>query len=46
MLNEAIVHSYFAHPVFQYKLQNYQDHNKELTKYIYQLYADDKEGVK
>ena len=46
MLNEANIHSYFAHPVFQYKLQNYQDHNKELIKYIYQLYADDKEGVK
>ena len=46
MLNESIIHSYFAHPVFQYKLQNYQDHNKGLTKYIHQLYTDDKEGVK
>ena len=46
MVNEGNILSYFAHPIFRYKLQNYEDHNKELTKYIYQLYADDKEGVK
>jgi len=31
----------FAEPVFKYKLENYEDFNKELEKYIYQLKKED-----
>ena len=38
--------TYFPHPIFQYKLDNYEDHNKELSKYIYDLQKEDSKGQK
>ena len=35
----------FPEPVFKYKFDNYEDINKELTKYIYKLYDEDNNGV-
>ncbi len=45
MSNKGDTLNYFSHPVFQYKLENYEEHNKDLSEYIYQLYNEDKEGV-
>ena len=39
------IYEYFPHPVFYYKLLNFEEHNKELEKYIYQLQKDDLKGV-
>ena len=36
---------YFPQPIFQYKVKNYKTHNEDLTKYIYDLYENDKEGL-
>jgi uncharacterized protein (TIGR02466 family) len=38
--------TYFPHPIFQYKLDNNEDHNKELSKYIYDLQKEDSKGQK
>jgi len=38
--------TYFPHPIFQYKLDNYEDHNKEYSKYIYELQKKDSKGQK
>ena len=38
--------TYFPHPIFQYKLDNYEDHNKEYSKYIYELQKEDSKGQK
>ena len=40
------VFEYFPHPIFQYKLENYQSHNKELLEYIYRLREKDAKGQK
>ena len=36
---------YFPQPIFQYKVKNYKTHNEDLSKYIYDLYENDKEGL-
>ena len=38
--------TYFPHPIFQYKLDNYENHNKEYSKYIYDLQKEDSKGQK
>ena len=38
--------TYFPHPIFQYKLDNYENHNKEYSKYIYDLRKEDSKGQK
>jgi|TARA_B110000261_G_C12827009_1_gene254604 hypothetical protein len=45
MSNKGNILSYFSHPIFQYKLENHKEHNRDLAKYIYQLYDEDKDGV-
>ena len=36
--------TYFPHPVFYYKLDNYNSYNVELSKYIYDLQKNDSKG--
>tara|TARA_B100001248_G_scaffold261045_1_gene250968 strand:- start:226 stop:834 length:609 start_codon:yes stop_codon:yes gene_type:complete len=36
---------YFPQPIFHYELDNYKRHNKELSKYIYELQKKDPDGV-
>lgn len=38
------IFEYFPHPVFQYKLENYEKHNEELSNYIYELQKKDLKG--
>ena len=35
----------FPEPIFKYKFDDYKDFNKELSKYIYDLYEKDKKGI-
>lgn len=37
---------FFPDPVFRYKISNHKQHNKDLSKYIYDIYNDDKNGIK
>ena len=43
---EKKLFEYFAHPVFQYKVENYEKHNKALLKYILELNKEDSHGQK
>ena len=36
---------FFPEPVFKYKFEKFKEFNKELEKYIYDLYKKDKQGV-
>ena len=36
---------FFPEPVFKYKVDNYKTFNKELIKYIYELYKSDIDGI-
>ena len=38
--------TYFPHPIFQYKLDNYDNLNKEYSNYIYDLQKEDSKGQK
>ena len=38
--------TYFPHPIFQYKLDNYENHNKEYSQYIHDLQKEDSKGQK
>jgi len=38
------VYDLFPDPIFQYKLENYKETNKELLNYIYELQKNDKVG--
>ena len=40
------IFEYFPHPVFKYKVENYEEQNKELEKYIYELNKKDSVGQK
>ena len=40
------VFEYFPHPVFHYKVENYAQHNEELSNYIYDLQSKDTKGLK
>ena len=46
MSQDKQVHKLFAQPIFQYKVDNYEKHNEDLKKYIYDLYEKDKVGIK
>ena len=35
----------FPEPIFKYKVDNFEDFNKELSKYIYQLKEDDEKKI-
>ena len=44
-MEKKIIHKLFPTPVFQFRIENYKNLNKELTKYIYNLREDDKDGI-
>ena len=44
-MSEKIIHKLFASPVFQFKIENYENLNKQLSDYIYDLKKNDAEGV-
>ena len=35
----------FPEPIFKYQFEDYENINKELVKYIYQLYDEDNKGI-
>ena len=39
------IYKYFPQPVFHYRLENFEKHNRELSNYIYNLNKEDPEGV-
>ena len=43
---EKQVYKLFAQPIFQYKIDNFESHNENLKKYIYDLYEKDKVGIR
>ena len=42
---DKFIHKLFATPVFQFKVKDHEKLNIELSKYIYDLYKNDKEGT-
>ena len=44
-MTNKFVHKLFATPVFQFKVKDHEKLNTELSKYIYDLYENDKEGI-
>ena len=44
-MNNKIIHKLFATPVFQFKVKDHEKLNSDLSKYIYDLYENDKEGI-
>ena len=44
--DEKKVLKLFALPIFHYKLRDHKKHNTNLSKYIYNLYENDKNGLK
>jgi uncharacterized protein (TIGR02466 family) len=45
-MNDDVVYKLFPEPIFKYKLNNFENLNKELSKYIYKLREEDNEGLK
>jgi len=45
-MNDDVVYKLFPEPIFKYKLNNFENLNKELSKYIYKLRDEDNEGLK
>ncbi len=44
-MTDKKIYKLFPSPVFQFKVQNYENLNKQLTQYIYDLHKNDKEGI-
>tara|TARA_B100001248_G_scaffold166292_1_gene125822 strand:+ start:238 stop:852 length:615 start_codon:yes stop_codon:yes gene_type:complete len=44
-MSEKIIHKLFVSPVFQFKIENYETLNKQLSEYIYDLKKNDAEGI-
>ena len=44
-LIEKKIFKFFPQPIFHYKVENFEKHNENLSKYIYDLYKDDKDGL-
>jgi len=44
-MSNKFIHKLFATPVFQFKVKDHERLNTELSKYIYDLYENDKEGT-
>ena len=44
-MEDKNIYKLFPQPVFKYRLNNYEEHNKALLNYIYELYNKDKVGV-
>ena len=45
MSEKKILYKLFPEPVFHYKLDNFEQHNKDLLVYIYDLYEKDNSGI-
>ena len=45
MIDNKETLSFFPQPVFKYKVDNFKEYNKKLSKYIYDLNKDDKDGI-
>ena len=41
-----IIHKLFPSPVFQFKIENHEEMNKQLIEYIYGLKKEDDQGIK
>ena len=41
-----IIHKLFPSPVFQFKIENHEEINKQLIEYIYGLKKEDNQGIK
>ena len=41
-----IIHKLFPSPVFQFKIENHEEINKQLIEYIYGLKKEDDQGIK
>ena len=44
-MSDKIIHKLFATPVFQFKIKGYEKINSDLSKYIYNLYENNKKGI-
>jgi len=45
-MSDKVIYRLFPEPIFKYKLNNFKNLNKELSKYIYELRDKDNEGLK
>ena len=45
-LIEKKILKFFPQPIFHYKVENFEKHNENLSKYIYELYKNDKDESK
>ena len=45
-MSDKVIYRLFPEPIFKYKLNNFENLNKELSKYIYKLRDEDNEGLK
>ena len=45
-MSKVKTHKLFPVPIFEYKIQNHDELNKKLEKYIYDLKKKDPEGIK
>jgi len=45
-MEEKIIHKLFPSAVFQFKVQNFEKLNKQLSEYIYELKKSDESGIK
>ena len=45
-MNDDVVYKLFPEPIFKYKLNNFKNLKKKLSKYIYKLKDEDNEGLK
>ena len=44
-MSDKKVLKFFPQPIFHYKVDNYEEHNENLSKYIYDLYKEDEKGL-
>ena len=45
-MNDNIIFRLFPEPIFKYKINNFENLNEKLSKYIYKLKEEDREGLK
>lgn len=44
-MSDKFIHKLFATPIFQFKVKDYEKLNSDLSKYIYDLYEKDNDGI-
>jgi uncharacterized protein (TIGR02466 family) len=44
-MNDEKIHKIFPTPIFQFEIDDHETINLELSKYIYELYENDKKGI-